>query len=356
MKHTILLACTAMLLSVGNLLAQKDSTFVSSTIKVYPMNFDKSIEAIENYIDENSQFVESKVKNFESTKYHLTLTQSQYTELKNKLDEFRCKTYFSEEHSENMTKEITKLKTEINDHKAQIAKINAEIVELQSLAKSSDTNKTSQEEIEESIKINRSDIQSIKDDITNTERTINACHNKIGIVNLDLDIVREITTSKSSKVRFVNMPGFEYSYLLIDNPANGISADSYSGYMLKYLFTRGKSYLSVGVFKANDVAKTDTTTYTDIFNFSFGQDFYSRHLGRGSRHFLNLYSGYNIGFLNYTGETTSQKNLYISPSVGIELFKNNFLLWDVKASYFLPYEQNLNLRGWQFATSINVVF
>ena len=42
------------------------------------------------------------------------------------------------------------------------------------------------------------------------------------------------------------MPGFEYSVFMPENPKAGISATCYNGYMLKYLFTRGKSYVTVG--------------------------------------------------------------------------------------------------------------
>lgn len=85
--------------------------------------------------------------------------------------------------------------------------------------------------------------------------------------------------------------------------------------------------------------------YDDIFNFSYGQDFYSKHLGYGIRKFMNLYSGYNIGFLAYNAESRSLKNFYVSPTIGIELFKNNYILIDTKVSYMLPISKNYNLRG-----------
>ena len=53
------------------------------------------------------------------------------------------------------------------------------------------------------------------------------------------------------------MPGFEYSVFMPENPKAGISATCYNGYMLKYFFTRGKSYVTVGAFKAVDVPSSD---------------------------------------------------------------------------------------------------
>ncbi|MBQ6668413.1 MAG: hypothetical protein IJM65_09905 [Bacteroidales bacterium] len=47
---------------------------------------------------------------------------------------------------------------------------------------------------------------------------------------------------------------------------------------------------------------------------------------------------------------------YVSPAIGIELFKNNFMLFDTKVNYILPFVKNLNMRGLQFAASLNFVF
>lgn len=178
----------------------------------------------------------------------------------------------------------------------------------------------------------------------------------IGTVNLEFRLMRDETSPRQTKVRFVNMPGFEYSYLMVGNPKPGFSASYYNGYNLKYLFTRGKTFVNVGVFKAKDVAAADSTTLTDAFNISFGQDFYSRHFGRGARKCFNMYSGYNVGFMAFRGETTSTKTIYVSPTVGVELFKNRFVLWDLRGSYYLPFKHNYDLRGWQFSTSFNVAF
>ncbi|MBR4625616.1 MAG: hypothetical protein IKO56_08805, partial [Alphaproteobacteria bacterium] len=197
-----------------------------------------------------------------------------------------------------------------------------------------------------------------EDNIREYQNEIRELESKNGTVVLDIKLMRELTTpSASMKIRFVNMPGFEFSVFMPENPQEGISAEYYNGYMLKYLFTRGKSYITIGAFKASEIPPNDSLMYSDIFNFSFGQDFYSRHLGRGGRKFLNLYSGYNIGLLTYKGKTSSHRNIYISPAIGIELFKNNFMLFDTKMTYILPFsENNLNLRGLQFAAALNFVF
>lgn len=174
--------------------------------------------------------------------------------------------------------------------------------------------------------------------------------------NIIITLAEEQTSPQSSAISFVNMPGFEYSYLTISSPKPGISAQSYQGYFLKYLFTKGKSFATVGVYKSTQTQSTNDSTFSELFVIGFGQDFYSRHLGRGSRRFLNLYSGYNAGYMLATGVNTKADIFYVSPTIGLELFKNKFMLIDTKFTYFIPFTENKNLRGYTLNTSINFVF
>jgi len=174
------------------------------------------------------------------------------------------------------------------------------------------------------------------------------------IVTLELN--DEVLSPKNSKVSFVNMPGVEYSYLNLDSPLDGETLDHYSGIMLKYLFTRGKSFASIGLYKNRDLPESDSLSHSELFTFSFGQDFYSRHLGRGSRKFLNLYSGYMVGFMFATGESSEKNILYLSPAVGLELYKNKFVLLDTKVSYLIPLKSNREYRAVCYSASLNFVF
>ena len=58
-----------------------------------------------------------------------------------------------------------------------------------------------------------------------------------------------MTSPEYTDVSFVNMPGFEFSYLNIESPKQGISSANYQGYFLKYLFTKGKSFGLIGVYR-----------------------------------------------------------------------------------------------------------
>lgn len=177
------------------------------------------------------------------------------------------------------------------------------------------------------------------------------------IYSVTLTLHDEVTSPENTRVSFVNMPGIEYSYLSIETPQKGISAGYYHGYFLKYLFTRGKSYGNIGIYKNNDISKTDSVAYSELFVLGFGQDFYSRHFGRGSRKFFNLYSGYTAGCILATSEVLSTKYIpYLSPSIGVELYKNKYILIDTKVSYLVPLINSRNMRGISYGASFNFVF
>ena len=152
------------------------------------------------------------------------------------------------------------------------------------------------------------------------------------------------------------MPGAEYSLLKIASPTLGVSNNLYQGYFMKYLFTKGKSYASLGAYTPITKNHADSTQFSELFILSFGQDFYSRHLGRGSRKFFNLYTGYQLGGILASSEKSKNTLFYIAPSIGIELFKNKNILIDSKVNYFLPLEYNHELRGVSYNLSFNFVF
>ena len=325
--------------------AQKgiDSTYIAVTGKSYTPNFDKVSPKFEQYIEQNALSIEEKSKDYYTVSYSLVMSKTQFAELKAKLDEWRCETISINETTKFIPQEKRNIMSEIQ-------KLEAAAQERDKQLLTAEDNSRNKDRLQ---KLNESDREKIRD----YEKELREMDGKMGTVSVDISLMRELTTpNETQKIKFVNMPGFEYSVFMPENPKAGISANCYNGYMLKYLFTRGKSFVTVGAFKAVDVPSSDLQMYSDIFNFSFGQDFYSRHLGRGGRKFLNLYSGYNVGYMACTGEESTLQNFYVCPAIGIELFKNNFMLFDTKVNYILPFVKNLNMRGLQFAASLNFVF
>ncbi len=177
---------------------------------------------------------------------------------------------------------------------------------------------------------------------------------------IELRMVEEVYVpfeNRDQDVQFVNMPGLEYVYLKIENPTSSVSSSHYQGAMVKYLFTRGKSYAQFGVLKNFQSRDPSHPRRVDeIFFYSFGQDFYPRYLGRGAGEYFNLYTGYGVGGLFATGEKISKNIFFLMPNVGLELYKNRFVLLDSKLSYFIPFYKNRDLRGLALHASFNFVF
>ncbi|MFM7769606.1 MAG: hypothetical protein ACKO8Q_03535 [Bacteroidota bacterium] len=174
------------------------------------------------------------------------------------------------------------------------------------------------------------------------------------LVNLELE--DETYTPQNSSVTFVNMPGVEYSYLKIEQPNDTLTSSFYQGYFIKYVFTKGKSFASLGAYKTTQRAGSDTLHYSEMFAFGFGQDFYSRHLGRGTNKFFNLYSGYTFGGLLASNDSKKNFMGYFAPAIGVELFKNKYILIDTKVNYLIPFKDVRYTRGLAFNAAFNFVF
>lgn len=196
--------------------------------------------------------------------------------------------------------------------------------------------------------------------IFNLEKRLAVVKNRSNSFVYNITLSEDIGTPQKNRkwnVQYVNMPGLEYSYLRVDNPQKGISSEVYQGAGIKYLFTRGKSFITFSVMK-NISAVSDSLTFKELFTYGFGQDFYPHHFGGGKRKFLNLYTGYNIGGIFATSNSSSMGLPYITPSVGLEIYKNKYILLDSKVGYFIPIDKNtnFNLRGILTNVSFNFVF
>ncbi len=210
------------------------------------------------------------------------------------------------------------------------------------------------DELRRKISNNLQTIASLEVNINQLEQSASDLMCKVSFTIND-----EMSTPNNSRVSFVNMPGIEYGFLKIENPTAGISSRAYQGATIKYMFTRGKSYFNLGVYRAINNNTADTSLINELFVMNFGQDFYPRNFGRGKRRFLNLYTGYQIG--GFISNQNNNKNSVFIPnanlSFGVELIKTKHILVDNKVSYFLPLnELNRNMRGILYQASFNFVF
>lgn len=200
------------------------------------------------------------------------------------------------------------------------------------------------------------ELKLIEESIHQKEKELLNYNLQDNMYTVNIHFTEESTMPTDTKLKFVNMPGITFSNLMLESPKAGISYSNYQGYFLKYLFTKGKSYLLAGAYKALKPSPNDSLRYSELFLLGFGQDYYSRHLGRGNRKYFNLYSGYTFGAVMISSDSKKLNAAYISPSVGLELFKNKYILLDTYVSYFIPFSQNRNLRGISYNASFNFVF
>jgi hypothetical protein len=337
-KLTIFLTFLSLLLK-----AQSDSLYLYTEVEneIYSIDFKSSKTKLLNYVEKNKIRIVSQKDSKDDIKIKFVLDQQKYSQYDSLIKSLGYSTSKNVNTTSNYNKyceiqlELDYLKKKRDAYVDLIKKI---------------------DEKSENYLTLWNEQKLTEEKIFNKERELLKLNKRENTFTVSLDLNDETTSPEYTDVSFVNMPGVEFSYLTIETPKSGISASNYQGYLLKYLFTKGKSFGTIGVYKNNDIGKTDTTAFSEMFLLGFGQDFYSRHLGRGSRKFLNLYSGYTIGGLLATGKNNKSNMFFIAPSIGLELFKNKYFLIDAKVNYFVPLSNNKNLRGFSYNTSFNFVF
>lgn len=323
--------------------AQTDSSFVTIEVETYIscIDFPQARTAMSVFLKQNNVKVQSQEDDRSSMHASFALNESQYQQFNSLMPTLGF---------------VSSNRVNTTNNSQRVEEINLEI-------KYQNEKKDSYEKILNQTEANSeqyysywNDVQQIKSDIFSLEKDLLPYGQNTNHYIVSLSIREEMTTPEESRVSFVNMPGFEYSFLSVDVPKEGISSSNYQGYFLKYLFTRGKSYGSIGVMKSDGNHTNDSTMFKDLFVFGFGQDFYSRHFGRGGRRFLNLYSGYTVGGIIANADTRKKSIFYFAPSVGVEIIKTKYILFDTKVSYFVPTTFNQNLRGLSYSFAFNFVF
>lgn len=202
---------------------------------------------------------------------------------------------------------------------------------------------------------------SLESEIFRLDRQLNNLKKQVKDYSIKLEIAQKklynYEEQSSGFFQFVNMPGIEGMYLKVENPEQGLSAKTYYGPMVKYLFTKGKSYAFFGALKANSTS--DSAEVNDIFYYGIGHDFYPRYLGDGRGKYFNLYSGLAYGgMLTYAEDKSKYHLFFVTPHVGLELYKSTNILFDFKAGYLIPLEEkyHYNFRGLTLNSSLNFVF
>jgi len=255
------------------------------------------------------------------------------------------------QNNNNIKLKAKKLEAELEDNLYKLNKLSNKL--------KTDTNMASRKNLDYLI-------ENIEENNRRITRNLNQIKDNFNVVFVKVTINDEFSNTSNSKISFAKMPGVSYHRLYIENPKNGVSENLYTGFSMKYIFTKGKSYFQIGVMKsANNLLKVTiydslkANTINEFFTFEFGQDYYTRYFGRGNRKFFNLYSGYSIGgtIMNHVNDLNTRFAAFTNLSMGIEILKTKHILLDVKGSYFLPLTViNRNTRGIIMSGSFNFVF
>ena len=179
------------------------------------------------------------------------------------------------QNNNNNKLKVKKLEAELDDNTFKLDKLRNKY-KLDSNANSRKNQESTMENLEEN---NR----RISRNLTQMKENYQTVFAKVTIND-------EFSTTSNSKISFAKMPGITYNRLYIENPKNGVSRNLYTGYSMKYIFTKGKSYFQIGVIKkTNDdnfhqqiYDSLNGNTINEFFTMEFGQDFYTRYFGRGN--------------------------------------------------------------------------
>lgn len=348
----LFLFCILLFANISFIFSQEgDLMSQTTTVVIYPKDIDKAKTLLKDLIDstksEMISYVEGNVYNQEEKKITVTI-------------------WCNKKGYEAIDRSLTRL-GRIDDKQLYTTNNEAELKSIEAEIKFTKEQKNSfQQELDRMDKSSQNytnywnEIRTKEKAIFELEKRSTAMKSKSNLFVFNITLSEDIGTPQQNRkwnIRYVNMPGMEYSYLRIDNPKNGISTGAYQGAGVKYLFTRGKSFITFSVMK-NVSAVSDSLTFKELFTYGFGQDFYPHHFGGGKRKFLNLYTGYTIGGIFATSDASSKGIPFVTPSVGLELYKNKYILFDIKSGYFIPIDKNTNfhLRGITSNVSFNFVF
>lgn len=156
---------------------------------------------------------------------------------------------------------------------------------------------------------------------------------------------------------FINMPGAETKLFVLENSDDPSLSSAYVGGSLRYMFTKGRAYALIGVMKPIEKGGDDDAV-NDIVTYSFGKDFYPRYFGQGRNTFSNPFSGLEIGGLILTSKNDIQHMAFLEPHIGVEIFKNKYVIIDTRIGYVFPLDEEFikSRRGFTQNFSINFVF
>ncbi len=367
-RHITILLLISIALPISGQYYNRSSYAANKSARLYSARYNSSLDSMDEFVNKHGVVLIKKNMDLNSSTYQFEMPENLVSVLDQNLNEWGY-IFSSNIETNNLQKTIKNYEEEIVKQERIIENNKEDLLRIQNDTQSNDPKNgfsSGNHRYNENNYVTT--IRNAENRIEDIRKSIDEINKLSSTIYVTVEIYDDVATpdGRKQKVSWVNMPGVSYSFLQIENPKTGISHDQYAGFNLKYMFTRGKSYIEIGVLKPlstlTTVEQLDpvlSNTKNDFFLIQFGQDFYSRHFGRGKRKFLNLYSGYTVGvMLPNQYNDIKQKSVPVgSLSIGIELLKTKHILLDSRAAYFLPInEENRNTRGILYNASLNFVF
>lgn len=326
----------------GSLSGQSSDAFLTDVnITVYSPDFEKSKTRANAFIKKEAAQINSLTEKEDRLTAVFFLKKADYRSLSDLIPDLG---YLQEKV----------IKT--NNYENKIRQIKAEIDYLKKQKKAYQAETESMPEKNNRYYDYWNEIRNFEKRIFQLERDLNG-YRQDQLYRINLNVYDDQVDLTDRSVNWVNMPGGAFDLLRIETPSAGVTARQYMGYSLKYMITQGKSHFTLGALKDYSGENTaDSALFKEFFHFGFGQDFYTKHFGRGKRTWFNLYTGYNTGGLFATADNRKTMLPYIKAFFGLELFKNRYFLIDNKVGYFVPFKYNRNMRGLEYSFSFNFVF
>lgn len=336
----IYLTLFAVLVSVFCYSQEKEEIQIKLSATVYSANFENASAEVESFLESNNLEIRQMTSSRNRLFVQFFCQENLYHEFEKMLPNWGYLSQKDMESSYNY-KERDEISMELEYKKRRKTAYEKEIVSMS--------------EKDERYYSYWEEIRQIEKQIFELEKQLES--NKVQYKYFVSLTLRDDTYDMTERsINWVNMPGVSTEWLFTESPLNSLSAEQYWGYSIKYMFTRGKTYANIGAMKEISGEPADSSRFQELFLFGFGQDFYSKYLGRGKHKFFNLYTGYNIGGLFATADKRNKTMFYLTPFLGIELFKNKYILLDNRVGYFVPFAHNRNLRGIIYSASFNFVF
>lgn len=222
------------------------------------------------------------------------------------------------------------------------------------------SDKNSMRDTIDKIRHTTNDIYGIQKDIKQLSRDTSLDHYQVKFTKKYLKKIVKSEDNKTIEDKFSpSSMGIDYTLINVESPKDSFSSSFYGGYEISYLFSNDQTVFKIASLGSIPALtdKTDTQM-SKLFFLSYGQNFYGREFGNEESVFASLYSGFDAGgYIATLINDTVLYRMFVTTHLGYELFQNEYVKLDFKASYFLPFgiDELASFRGFKYNFSARII-